>query len=99
MKLREFLKVKDYSGKEIDFILGRFVLIGTYSGKKRYDSWKNGNKALSKYLDREVKQIQPRLELNSYAFADALSVIAIFIPDYDITMEEEKARSAKRKDM
>lgn len=35
MKLRDFLKVKDYSGKESDFILGRFVLIDSYSGKNK----------------------------------------------------------------
>lgn len=96
MKLRDFLKGKDYLGIETQFILGRFVLIGSYSGKKRYDSEKSSKKALSKYLDREVEHLQPRIEASNYGCSLAQSVIAIFITDYDMTMEEEKAKHKEK---
>lgn len=95
MKLRDFLKVKDYSGKETDFILGRFILIGSYSGKKRYDSGHNGEKVLNKYLDREVKLITSKIEVSNYNYALAQSVIEIFISDYDITKEEKSKHKDK----
>lgn len=97
MKLRDLLKAKDYSGKETNFILGRFILIGSYSGKKRYDSNKSGKKALNKYLDREVKLLESRIEVSNYGYDTAQSVIAIYIPDYDITNEEEKAKHKEEK--
>lgn len=97
MKLRDLLKAKDYSGKETNFILGRFILIGSYSGKKRYDSNKSGKKALNKYLDREVKLLQSRIEVGNYGYDIAQSAITIFISDYDITKEEEKAKHKEEK--
>lgn len=92
MKLRDLLKTKDYSGKETNFILGRFILIGSYSGKKRYDSKINSEKILKRYLDCEVGMLQSRIEVSNYGYDIAQSVIAIYISDYDITKEEEKAK-------
>ena len=97
MKLRDLLKVKDYSGKETNFILGRFILVGAYSGKRRYDSSKNVKKTLNKYLDSEVKLLQSRIEVSNYGYDIAQSVIAIYISDYDITKEEEKAKHKEEK--
>jgi hypothetical protein len=97
MKLRDLLEAKDYSGKETNFIPDRFILIGSYSGKKRYDSNANGKKALNKYLDREVKLLQSRIEVSNYGYDIAQSVIAIYIPDYDIDKEEEKAKHKEEK--
>ncbi len=48
--------------------------------------------------DREVGLLQSRIEVNNYYGYDlAQSVIAIYIPDYDITKEEEKAKHKEEK--
>lgn len=96
MKLRDFLKVKDYSGKETDFILGRFILVGSYSGKKRYDRRINSEKILNRYLDCVVERLGSEIELNSHDNSFAESAIVICVSDYELAKEEEKAKHKEK---
>lgn len=96
MRLRELLKKKDYAGREADFILGRFVLVGSFSGKTRYDSSRNLKKMLDKYLDDEVTMLSSEIRVDDGFLAKPN--VVIYVEDYDITQKELKAKPEKHKE-
>lgn len=86
MKLRDLLTGEDNYEQDYKFINGRFVIVGTYSLKTRYDSEKDDEKVLNKYLDYEVFKIEANdifTEIGHYA-------LVIYIEDYYLTLEEKR---------
>ena len=99
MKLRDFLKEDINFGIETKFIIGRFILVGSYSGKTRYDSEINSEKILNRYLDCKVEGLRSGIEVDRFDDCFAQSAILIYLSGDDVFKEEEKARSAKYKKM
>ena len=92
MKLRDLLTGEDNYEQDYNFIDGRFVIAGTYSLKTRYDSEKDDKKVLEKYLNYEVFKIEANdifTEIGHYA-------LVIYIEDYYLTLEEEKAKHKEK---
>lgn len=98
MKLRDFLKEDIDFGILSKFIIGRFILVGFYSGKTRYDSEINSDKILKRYLDCEVERIDSEIKLQTNNNSFSESAIVIYITEREmITKEEEKAKHKEEK--
>ena len=97
MKIKKFVSLKDETiiTEENVQILGERIAVYAVQSAKQfaYGSLNNLYKGL-------IRDINYNLQLSQH-FTDgydiAQSVIAIYIPDYDITKEEEKAKHKEEK--
>jgi hypothetical protein len=78
MKLRDLFAGKYENVQGYQFINGHFIIVGTYSGKKIYDSEKDDRKVFDKYLDREVFEI----EVNDTFTENGHYALVIYINEY-----------------
>ena len=83
------MKVRDivtFSKIDEELFIGRFVIVGTYSWKKRYDSKKDPETTLDKYLNCDAVSIEAS---DTFTEMDNPAIV-IYIHDYYITKEERK---------